>query len=522
VFWADELARGTRASQPQVVNDSKTPSGSIPISSLRGPIIHDAIARALGEAGVDVRFTFGIDDMDPMDSQSMRTDEHLAPHMGRPLAQIPAPEAGGTDFADLHAGRFLATFPDLGIHPSERYRTRDLYREGRMDRSIDLVLRRAEVVREVLARVANVKKDADYYALNVICENCGRLGTTKVTGYDGRAVTYECRPDLVTWAVGCGHRGTVSPFGGRGKLPFVEEWCAKWDVFGVTIEGCGKDLSTAGGARDRSEALYREVWQKEPPLNVPYEFVTVAGRKMSTSHAQTWRHLGAAAHEIVELLTGEIVRFLMLRTRPHSTIEFDPSGDRIPRLFDEYDRAADAYVNDPSSDLGRVYALSQRSTEVRTGYRVPFSLLANWLQMPHLDPQREAERLIGRTLTAWEEGELERRRRVAATWLERWAPEEAKFAVSQTLPQAARELTGEQRELLRRLLPFVGDSLNAAELTSKIYELSRELGMPSGAPAFAAVYLAFIGKPRGPQAGPLLAALDRDFVRRRLSEAVAA
>jgi lysyl-tRNA synthetase class 1 len=521
MFWADELARRLPRGQPQVVNDSKTPSGSIPISSLRGPIIHDAITRALRGAGVDATFLYGSDDMDPMDSQSMRSDAAIAPHMGKPLYAIPAPEPGGTDFADLYANRFLSTFPDLGLHPDRLYRMRDLYRDGRLDGSIDLVLRNADVAREVLARVAKVKKDADYYPLNVICENCGRVGTTKVTGYDGREVTYECRKDLVSWAEGCGHKGKTSPFGGRAKLPWNFEWCAQWDLFGVTIEGCGKDLSTAGGSRDRSDELFRAIWKKEPPLNVPYEFVTVAGKKMSTSHADAWRHLGAAAHEIVELLTGEIVRFLMLRTRPASTIEFDPSGDRIPKLFDEYDRAAEAFVNDPASDLGQVYALSQLSTDASTGYRVPFGLLANWLQIRHLDPKREAERLVGRKLTEWEARELERRAAVARTWLERWAPDEMKFAVSPSLPAAAHELSAPQRELLLRLLPFVGDSLGADELQKKIFELGKELGM-KGPEGFAAVYLAFIGKPKGPQGGRLLASLDREFVRRRLEEAARA
>lgn len=521
MFWADELARRVPAGQPQVINDSKTPSGSIPISSLRGPIIHDAIARALRAAGVPASFLYGSDDMDPMDSQSMRNDATIAPHMGKPLYAIPAPEAGGTDFADLYSNRFLSSFPDLGLHPDRLYRMRDLYREGKLDASIDLVLRNADVARELLARVANVKKDADYYPLQVICENCGRVGTTKVTGYDGREVRYECRTDLVSWAEGCGHKGKTSPFGGRAKLPWNFEWCAQWDVFGVTLEGCGKDLSTAGGSRERSDELFRAIWKKQPPLNVPYEFVTIAGKKMSTSHAEAWRHLGAAAHEIVELLTGEIVRFLMLRTRPASTIEFDPTGDRVPRLFDEYDRAAEAYVNEAASDLGRLHGLSQLSSDVRTGYRVPFRLLANWLQMPYLDPVRQTEALIGRKLTEWEELELMRRAKVARIWLERWAPDDAKFAVSQTLPSAAHDLSAKQRELLLRLLAFLQDSLGPEELSTKIYDLRKELGLESSE-AFAAVYVALIGQPRGPRAGELLASLDRGFVRRRLEEAARA
>lgn len=521
MFWADELARRMPPGKPQVVNDSKTPSGTIPISSLRGPVTHDAIARALRQAGIDARFLFGSDDMDPMDSQSMRTDEHLGPHMGRPLHAIPAPEPGGTDYADLHANRFLSTFPELGIRPDGLYRMRDLYRDGRIDAAIDLVLRNAAIAREVLKRVANVDHGADYYPLHVVCENCGRVGTTRVTGYDGREVAYECRKDLVSWAEGCGHRGSVAPFGGRAKLPWNFEWCAQWDVFGVTIEGCGKDLSTAGGSRDRSDALYRAIWKKEPPINVPYEFVTVAGKKMSTSHAEAWRHLGAAAHEIVELLTGEIVRFFMLRARPQTHIEFDPTGDRIPRLFDEYDRAADAYVNDLQSELGRVYALSQLAPEVRIGHRVGFGLLANWLQIPHLDPHREAQRLVGRGLTEEEKQELSRRISVARIWLERWAPDEVKFSVTASLPAAARALTPPQRELLRRLAPLLADSLGPEDLQTKIYELRKELGLKSR-DAFAAVYLAFIGKPDGPHAGRLLASLGRDFARRRLEEAAAA
>lgn len=521
MFWADELARRVPPGQPQVVNDSKTPSGTIPISALRGPIIHDAIARALRATGVQTRFLYGTDDMDPMDSQSMKSDEHLAPHMGKPLMAIPAPGASGTDYAEFHQARFLGAFPTVGVRPDELYRMRDLYRAGKLDRSIDLVLRNREVAREVLERVANVKKDASYYPLNVVCENCGRVGTTYVTNYDGKEVTYECKKDLVTWAVGCGHRGKVSPFGGRAKLPWNFEWAAQWDLFGVTIEGCGKDLSTAGGSRDRSDELYRAIWRKEPPLNVAYEFVTVGGKKMSTSHAEHWKHLGAAAHEIVELLTGEIVRFLMLRIRPATTIEFDPSGDRIPKLFDDYDRAAEAYVNDPQSDAGRVYALSQLSDEVRTGYRVPFHILANWLQMPHLDPKAQAEALVGRRLIPWEVQELDRRAAVARIWLERWAPEEVKFAVSQTLPPAAHELTPKQRELLRRLLPFLGDSLGPDELQVKIRDLGKELALPPQ-DVFGAVYLAFIGKPHGPRAAWLLSGLDREFVRRRLEEAAAA
>ncbi|MEA2676324.1 MAG: lysyl-tRNA synthetase, class, partial [Chloroflexota bacterium] len=54
LFWADELAASVVG--PQVVNDSKTPSGTVHVGSLRGVVLHDAIRRAVAERGLPVEF----------------------------------------------------------------------------------------------------------------------------------------------------------------------------------------------------------------------------------------------------------------------------------------------------------------------------------------------------------------------------------------------------------------------------------------------------------------------------------
>jgi lysyl-tRNA synthetase class 1 len=164
------------------------------------------------------------------------------------------------------------------------------------------------------------------------------VGTTIARDWDGETVAYACEPDYVTWARGCGSSGRIRPFGGTAKLPWNLEWAAQWSLLGVTIEPCGKDLATAGGSRDRSDALAREVFDREPPLNVPYEFLNIGGRKMSTSKGR-----GASAHTMAEVVPPEPLRLLFLRPRPNQAIEFDPEGtDAIPRLFDELDRLAAA------------------------------------------------------------------------------------------------------------------------------------------------------------------------------------
>ena len=524
LFWADAVARSLPRDVPHVIRDSKTPSGPVPISSLRGPIITDALYRTFREHGLSVRYVFTIDDYDPMDSQSMRDQAGMADQMGKPFATIPSPDpAVASDFARYHADRFLSTFADLGINPQEIHWMRDLYREGKLDREIELVLRNADTVRRVYAEVSNVRKDPSWLPVWVICENCGRIGTTHATDFDGQTVAYECRPDYVTWARGCGHTGRISPFKGNAKLPWNLQWCAMWDYFNVTYEEGGKDLLTAGGSRDRANELYREVWKREPPAGLMHEFFLLGGKKMSTS-----KGVGASAAELVGLYPGELVRFLILRTHPKRALEFDPAGNSLPRLYDEYDRCADAFIADPASDFGKIWKLSQLGEDpVPIPYRVRFALVADWLQIPSIDPVAEAAKRKKAPLTDAERADLERRVALAKVWLERWAPDEARYSVSTALPPATATLSDPQRAFLERASAEVGRITEPEAMQERLYEIAKEVGLttPEGKvskAAFEALYYAFIGKANGPRAAWLVVTLDPHFVKTRLGEAARA
>jgi lysyl-tRNA synthetase class 1 len=528
VYWADELA--ARVSGPQVVNDSKTPSGTVHVGSLRGPVILDVIARALRGANLPTTLLYGIDDLDPMDAQALLTPDAVERSMGMPLAHVPDPAGDGhPSYARHFAQAFIDTFAGLGIHPDRYYWMSEVYASGEMDRYIRAALDRAAVVRDIYERVANVRHPAEWHPLAVICESCGRVGTTIVTGWDGERVHYECRPDLVRWATGCGNSGRIAPFGGRAKLPFNVDWAAKWSLFGVTIEPCGKDLATAGGARDRADAVAREVFEREPPLRVDYEFLNIGGRKMSTSRGH-----GAAAHEIAEVVPPEQLRLLFLRSRPNHAIEFDPYGtDAIPRLFDESDRLAAAAAGrevkgELPADPGRLFAdvlvdpTADPAAEA-AAYRPPFAHLALLLQVPGADVRTKVEAEKGAPLTIREAAILDERMATARRWLEAYAPERSRLAVRRdALPPAVAELDPADRGVLASLAdalattPWDGEALQAA-----IFDAARVAGLPPGR-AFAALYVAFLGQSSGPRAGWLLASLDRDFVAERLRAAATA
>ena len=526
--WADELA--ARVSGPQVVNDSKTPSGTVHVGSLRGPVILDVICRALRAAGHSTTFLYGVDDLDPMDAQALLTPDAVERSMGVPLARIPDQAADGhASYARHHAQTFIDTFAHLGIHPDRYYWMSDHYAAGDMDPYIRRALDRASTVREIYRRIANVNHPEAWHPLGVICESCGRIGTTIVTGWDGERVHYECRADLVAWATGCGHSGWVSPFGGRAKLPWNLEWAAQWSLFGVTIEPCGKDLATAGGSRDRADAISREVYEREPPIRVDYEFLNVGGRKMSTSKGH-----GTPAHQIVEVVPAEQLRLLFLRPRPNHAIEFDPDGsDAIPRLFDEFDRLAAAVAGKPVRgelppgyrSIFR-YSLLDPAADVdaeAARFRPAFSHLALLAQIPGVDVEGQVAAEKGEPLDSAEEAILAERLAAARGWLETYAPPSARMEVRrESVPAEVAELTAEQRAFLAHLaeeVPGSGGAGAAGEAWQAAIFAAATAGGLSAGDAFRALYLAFLGRPSGPRAGWLLASLDPDFVVGRLRAA---
>jgi lysyl-tRNA synthetase class 1 len=525
VYWADELAASL--SGPQVVNDSKSPSGTVHIGSLRGVVLHDAINRAILGAGLRSQFLYGVDDMDAMDSQAKLTPDAVDRYMGAPLSRVPAPEgSSAANYARHFVGEiFFKTFEPLGINP-EFYWVSELYAAGRIDPYVKLALDRADRVREIYKCVSKVERSSDWLPLQVICENCGKIGTTYATGWDGTTVAYTCKPDMVSWAKGCGHEGRVSPMGGQAKLPWNLEWAAKWGLLGVTVEGCGKDLATAGGSRDRSDAISREVFEVEPPRNVTYEFLNVGGKKMSTSKGK-----GVAAHSIAEVLPPEQLRFLFLRPRPNQVIDFDPEGDTIPRLFDEFDRIAAATAGrevkgELPADHERLFAYSLLGptpdvAAAASAFRPAFGHLALLLQIPGVNIAERMEAEKGAPLTALEAGVLTEREAAARAWLDSYAPERARLAIQRdAVPAGVAALDEAQRTYLGALAeaavtekPAAGDAWQAL-----IFRVAGERELPSGR-AFGALYAAFLGRSNGPRAGWLLASLEPEFVLERLRDA---
>jgi lysyl-tRNA synthetase class 1 len=511
-MWNEKVIEGLTG--PQVVNDSKTPSGRVHVGSLRGVLIHDAVYRTLLFHGFQAKYTYGIDDFDPLDGLPAEAETWMQNYMGFPLCNIPAPkESSSTDLAEHYISEFLDVFSELGVG-ADVYRVRDIYRSGQFNESIDVILRNADTVRKVYAEVSNAQRPDNWLPFQVVCESCGKIGTTEVTHYDGKEVTYECKPNLVKWAVGCGHRGKVSPFDGNGKLPWKLEWVAKWNTFGVTIEGAGKDHCTKGGSREVAATCLQAIFGKAPPLNIPYEFFLVGGAKMSSS-----KGVGTSAREMAYLLPPEVLRFLMIRTPPRKTVNFSTEFDYMVKLFNEHDRLIETFHAGRANDIQKKTLQTIEVSPESTAYHpVGFQLLTALLQLPHIDIETEVERRTSGPLTEADRQSLRKRIASARYWLSSFAKADDRVELQMKLPDSVAKLSESQRAFLHSLgLRFPGDTLSEEEYQRFIFDTARLTPIEQRF-AFQAMYRALLDKHQGPKGGALLSYLDREFLIRRFSE----
>lgn len=528
MFWGDRikeeihsaLARKIESGEPLIVRDEKTASGRVHVGSMRGVAIHGLITEILNEAGIAARFLYEINDFDPMDGLPVYLDaEQFRPHMGKPLCDVPSPDGQATNFAEYFADEFRSVIEATGFTP-EFYRSSEVYRSGRYNDVIRLALENADKIREIYRRVSGSVKPEDWMPLQVVCEACGRIGTTKVVSFDGEEVAYRCLPDLVTWAVGCGYEGRVSPFDGNAKLPWKVEWAAKFRVMGVDVEGAGKDHSTKGGARDIANVISREIFGYEPPFDIPYEFFLVGGKKMSSSKGS-----GSSSKEVSDLLPPHLFRFLLISKDPKRVIDFIPDGDTIPILYDLHDKYAEGFFAGAEDDYSRAFLLSLHPNtrgEYPARFLPRFSQVAFLVQMPHMDYFEEIARLKGGELTALDRKEAEERSEFARRWLAEYAPESYRYELQEEVPEAAKELSDLQRAALRELLSYVEDhaELDGQELHTELHEIRKRTGVPPR-DFFSALYIAFLGKESGPKAGWFLSVLERGLLERRLREITA-
>ncbi|MDD1675172.1 MAG: lysine--tRNA ligase [Methanomicrobiales archaeon] len=488
----------------QVAQDRKhyiatgiTPSGPIHIGNMREVLTGDLVFKAICSRGLAAELFYFADDFDPLRKVYPFLPDSFSAYVGKPISDIPCPCGSCGSYAEHFLRPFLDALKELDISPRVIYSSKE-YRSGSYTEEIRTALNRAEEIRKILEQVSGRTLPPEWSPFYPICSICGTISSARILGHDEEhhLVRYHCS---------CGNEGTADYSKGEGKLVWRVDWPMRWSHFGITVEPFGKDHASAGGSYDTGKEIARKVYHSEPPFPVVYEWISLKGRgEMHSS-----KGVVITINEMLDIVPPEVLRYLIVRTRPERTIDFDP-GMGLISLIDEYDQRA---VEADS----REYELS-RISSVPT--RIPFRHMVTVVQIAHDD--RGIFQCLARSgYNVSDYTNILRQAERVKHWLRKYAPDTVKFSVKAHLPPEA----GEVDPALKKAVGDYADEIetlpgwSAEDLHNTVYAVAKRNGI-SAKDIFSVIYLSFLGQRRGPRLGWFLEALGKEPVLKRLRETV--
>ncbi len=496
MHWADFAAQTlSRRGTKHIIASGITPSGEFHIGHLREILTGDMVTKACINAGLDAEFVFIVDSADPLRKVYPFLSDEYEKYIGCALATIPAPDADGNPgndgrtYAQHFLEPFLAALEQIDVRPRiiDNYTS---YSNGEFAERSKIACDKAAEIREIIERVSGRELATNWFPFNPYGHN-GSLDGVTVTGYEWPYVYWEQD----------GVPGKSDLNKAEGKLPWRIDWPARWGWIGITCEPFGKDHGAAGGSYSTGKEI-SVLFGDEPPHPLVYEWISLKGQgAMSSSTGNTIGPL-----EALELVPPEILRYLIASTKPKKAITFD-AGMSLVELADEFERLLardiDSEMNDESLSRRQRVALEDAEGALRMSKignlahsSVSFRHLAMLAQVKNDD---EILEIIGSDMS----GRLDRMR----NWINGpHFPEELRIAV---LEEPYVGLDANICAVLRESLTdceWVSESIgNAISNSFRNNEISPREG-------YRMIYLAILGKEKGPRLAPILAELNREKV----------
>ncbi len=524
MHWTDRIAKALlRRGKRHVIASGISISGHIHIGHSNDVFIADAIRRSIEKQGGKAEVIWYADDFDPMRRVPWPLSEEYQKYLGMPYIEIPSPDPKYKNFVEFFSRPFVESLKSFGIQ-AKIYSSAEIYRSGKLANLIRIALENAGTIRAILNKYRSKPLREDWLPYDAICEKCGKLSTTRSYDWHDNVVSYICEGS--PYAEGCGHEGSADFTKGEGKLTWRVEWPARWKLLGVTCEPFGKDHAVTGGSYDTGKIIARRIFKCVPPYPVPYEWVSLKEKPMSSSKGHVF-----TLPQWLEIAEPELLRYFIFRSKAMKAKNFDP-GVPLLDLYDEYDKLEGVYFGTVQAPKGReeqlrrIYEVAQvRKVPKKQPQRVPFRLAVITAQVT-----RDAKHAIVRL---GEKGFLvkpskldiklatERLKR-ASNWAKKYAPERLRIKLLESLsPDVKRSLTKVQKRGLERLSEDLSRrDFEPVELHNHIYEIAEEVGIKPPE-FFETIYLVLLGRKSGPRVGNFIAVLDKNFIIRRFQEASA-
>src|SRR3954470_1680772 len=276
--------------------------------------------RVLTDDAIPTRLLAFSDDMDGLRKvpDNVPNKDMIAPHLGKPLTEVPDPFGTHPSFGEHNNARLRAFLDAFGFD-YEFASSTEYYRSGRFDAALLHLLERYDEVMAIMLPSLREERQQSYSPFLPLHPKTGHVMQVPIDEVRREAGTIVWR-DAET-----GERFETPVTGGHAKLQWKPDWAMRWVALGVDYEMAGKDLID-------SVKLSGEIARAlgtEPPEGFNYElFLDEGGQKISKSKGN-----GLAIDEWLAYGTPESLSLFMYnKPREAKRLFFDV----IPRHVDDY------------------------------------------------------------------------------------------------------------------------------------------------------------------------------------------
>ena len=526
---AEKLAEKYAGKEEIVINSGLSVSGLQHIGRLRGEVlIGEALRRELRKRGFNVKQYIVLYTQDAWKGKeaqlkAFKNEKEALRFVGWPLINVPDPEGCHENWVEHYwsdFGGYLDKFTDGEI---EVVTTTELYKNELKKVVLECIRRRDEVRRVINKYRGRKPYPENWIPFEPVCGNCGRIDTTEAIEFneDKMTVKYRCR--------NCGYIGETDI--SNGKLNWRLEWVGVWISLRVDFEPYGKDHATPGGSRDSCNEIARVIFGVEPPEGIPYEWVAIRldGRESDMSSSD---FIGVTPREWYEVAHPEVLRYIYYVQEPRKKIVIDMS--MIPSYYREYyDAENKFYIEKESKEEysveARSYILAQiRDPPEKKPIQVWYETIALIVQsIPEDTPiDNVVKRLRSSRIIAPSEklSEYDFRRirelvEKARVWVKKYAPSSLRYNILDKLSSELvrkLEFRNELVSLGKKLLEL--DEWSSERIKEVMIKHTEGMSKSERRRFYSEFYKIITGEPRGPRAAPLLEALGKEFVAKRLVE----
>jgi len=554
-FWSVQVAKEAikrikeKNKKEVLIRCAATPTGVLHIGNANEIIRSYLVKLSVEALGEKAKVVYTSDDRDPMRGFPLKVankskeliefkekNHYELLYDGFPVFAIPDPFKCHSSYSEHFLSLFFEELKELGIEDFEYYPPNILYYQDKD--WLELVKIAMDKKEEINKILSELKQHIREFPFAVICENCGRIGSTHVLNYcpETQEVEYICESRRLKKKTieGCGYKGKTKLR--NGKLDWYVEWALNWKYFDTDVEPISKEHYLSSWKV--SPKISKKIFNQEPPIPVLYELFTIDGKRMSSSKGNIYN-----LTFFLKILEPEVLIYYLYTKRPFVQREITLS--KLNQAVDEFDKLEeevfealkkeelsqdeiDKIVNYYLSFLGKV----PDKKPIRINYSflavigqllLPEELIKNpEISILNLDPNimekyehllNKIKEILIRTghlkedLNNFEFYRVIDRLRKATFWAKNFAPSFLRIELNQRKENI--EFEEKEKEILRFIIEIIGnigkkEKIDLNEIQTSIHKKVVENTNPKE--FYKKLYKALIGKEGGPKISSLIIA----------------